>query len=250
MAAKQLARLIGALSFLGTVAVLAVLLATIVTLKLLGEGRLSRWSGAVSGWLFGGRGLTRKLALVAGLLLFLYATALVGASAASREWALSPGEEKNFCEIDCHLAYSVVGVEKVQAIGAGSTQKTANGIFFVVSLRTRFDEHTISPNRGDSPLTPSPRTITLADSQGREYPVSPEAQRSLDASLAGRSTSLTTALRPGESYITKLVFDLPPSVSGLTLLVAGSTAPQWLVVILIGDEGSILHKKCDLRLNN
>src|ERR1700732_61577 len=228
MAAKQLAGLIGALSFLGTVAVLAVLVATIVILKLMGEYRLSRWSGAVSGWLFGGRGLTRKLALVAGLLLFLYATALVGASAASREWALSPGEEKYFCEIDCHLAYSVVGVEKVQAIGAGSTQKTANGIFFVVSLRTRFDEHTSSPNRGDSPLTPSPRRVTLVDSQGREYPVSPEAQQSLDASVAGRSTSLTTPLRPGESYITQLAFDLPAAVSGLKLLVASATAPPWL----------------------
>jgi hypothetical protein len=250
MAAKQLAGLIGALSFLGTVAVLAILLATMVTLKLLGEDRLSRWSGAVSGWLFGGRGLTRKLAQVAGLLLLLYATALVGASAASREWALSPGEEKYFCEIDCHLAYSVVGVEKVQTIGAGSTQKTAKGTFFVISLRTRFDEHTISPNRGDSPLAPSPRTVTLVDSQGREYPVSPEAQQSLDASLAGRSTSLTTPLRPGESYITKLVFDLPPSVSGRKLLVASPTAPQWLAHILIGDEGSILHKKVYLRLNS
>lgn len=250
MAAKQLAGLIGALSFLATVAVLAVLVTTIVILKLLGEDRLSRWSGAVSGWLFGGVGLTRKLALLAGLLLFLYATALVGASAASHELALSPGEEKYFCEIDCHLAYSVVGVEKVQTIGAGSTQKTANGTFLVVRLRTRFDEHTISPNRGYSPLTPSPRMVTLLDSQGRAYTVSPHAQQSLDASLAARSTSLTTPLRPGESYITQLVFDLPPAVSGLKLLVASPTAPEWLGHILIGDESSILHKKVYLRLNS
>jgi hypothetical protein len=250
MAAKQLAGLIGALSFLGTVAVLAVVLATIVILKFLGEDRLSHWSGAVSGWLFGGVGLTRKLALLAGSLLFLYATALVGASAASHEWALSPGEEKYFCEIDCHLAYSVSGIEKVQTIGAGSTQKTANGTFLVVGLRTRFDEHTISPNRGDSPLTPSPRVVILVDSHGREYPVSAEAQQLLDASLAGRSTSLTTPLRPGESYITQLVFDLPPAVSGLKLLVASPTAPEWLGHILIGDEGSILHKKVYLRLNS
>jgi hypothetical protein len=250
MATKQLAGLIGALSFLGTVAVLAVFVTTIVILKLLGEDRLSRWSGAVSGWLFDGRGLTRKLALVAGLLLFLYATALVGVSAASREWALSPGEEKYFCEIDCHLAYSVAGVNKVQTIGAGSTQKTTNGTFLVVSLRTRFDEQTISPNRGDSPLTPTPRMVTLVDSQGHEYPVSPPAQQSLDASLAGRSTSLTTPLHPGESYITQLAFDLPRAVSGLKLLVTSPTAPEWLGHILIGDESSILHKKVYLRLNS
>jgi hypothetical protein len=250
MAAKQLAGLIGALSFLGTVAVLAVLVTTIVILKLLGEDRLSHWSGAVSGWLFGGVGLTRKLVLLAGLLLFSYATALVGASAASHEWALSPGEEKYFCEIDCHLAYSVVKVEKVQTIGAGSTQKTANGTFLVVSLRTRFDERTISPNRGDSPLTPSRRMVTLVDSQGRAYTVSPQAQQSLDASLAGRYTSLTAPLRPGESYVTQLVFDLPQAVSGLKLLVASPTEPEWLGHILIGDESSVLHKKVYLRLNS
>src|ERR1700733_12854534 len=163
MEAKQLANAIGALSFLASSAVLAASVVSIIILKLLGEQRLSRWGGAVSEWLFGGRGLARKLAVAATLLILVYGMALVGASAASREWALSPGEEKYFCEIDCHLAYSVVGIEKVQTIGAGSTQKTANGTFFVVSLRTRFDEHTISPNRGDSPLTPSPRTITLAD---------------------------------------------------------------------------------------
>src|SRR5580704_18432594 len=165
MEAKQLANAIGALSFLASFAVLAASVVSIVILKLLGEERLSRWGGAVSGWLFGGRGLARKLALAAALLVVIYAMALLGVSAASREWALSPGEEKYFCEIDCHLAYSVAGVNKVQTIGAGSTQKTTNGTFLVVSLRTRFDEQTISPNRGDSPLTPTPRMVTLVDSQ-------------------------------------------------------------------------------------
>src|ERR1700734_526346 len=172
MEAKQLANAIGALTFLGTFAVLAASVVSIVTLKLLGEERLSRWGSAVSGWFFGGRGLTRKLAIAATLLILVYGMALLGASAASREWALSPGEEKYFCEIDCHLAYSVAGVQKVQTVGSGSNQKSAKGLFFVVNLRTRFDEHTISSHRGDSPLTPSPREVTLVDGQGREYSVS------------------------------------------------------------------------------
>jgi hypothetical protein len=250
MAAKQLVAVIGALSFLGTVAVLGVLIAAIVIIKLFGDDRLSRWSGAVSGWLFGGAGLTRKLAVVAGLLLFLYTTALVTASASSHEWVLSRGAEKYFCEIDCHLAYSVVGFQELQTIGTGSAQKSAQGTFFIVSIRTRFDERTISPNRGDSPLAPSPRVITLIDDQGHEYSVSRDAQQSLEAERDGRWTPLTTPLRPGECYITQLVFDLPPAVSGLKLLVASPTQPEWLSRFLIGDEGSILHKKVYLRLNS
>ncbi len=70
MAVKQLVAVIGVLSFLGTVAVLGILIAAIVIIKLFGDHRLSRWSGAVSGWLFGGRGLTRKLAVVAGYCFF------------------------------------------------------------------------------------------------------------------------------------------------------------------------------------
>jgi hypothetical protein len=250
MEAKQLASAIGALTFLGTFAVLAASVVFIVILKLLGEERLSRWGGAVSGWLFGGRGLARKLAVAATLLILVYGMALLGASAASREWALSPGEEKYFCEIDCHLAYSVAGVQKVQTVGSGSNQKSANGTFFIVSLRTRFDEHTISSHRGDSPLTPSPREVTLIDGQGREYFVSRDAQQTLEDSLGAGWNPLTKALRPGESYVTSLVFDLPSGVSGLKLLVASPTNPGWIGRVLIGDESSILHKKVYLRLDS
>jgi hypothetical protein len=250
MEAKQLAAVIEILSFLATIAVLAAVVGVTVFLNFLGEERLSRWSRAVSGWLFGGRGLTRKLGAVAALLFVLYATVLIGASAASREWTLSPGEEKYFCEIDCHLAYSIAGTEKVQTVGAGSDRKAANGTFLIVKLRTRFDQHTISPRRGDSPLTPSPRAVTLVDGRGHEYPVSRDAQQALEASLAGRWTPLTNALRPGESYVTPLVFELPAGASGLKLLIASPTQPKWLGRVLIGDEGSILHKKVYLRLQS
>jgi hypothetical protein len=250
MGAKQLANAIGALTFLGTFAVLAASLVSILILKLLGEQRLSRWGGAVSGWLFGGRGLARKLTIAATLLIMAYGMLLLGASAASREWALSPGEEKYFCEIDCHLAYSVAGVRKVQTVGSDSNQKSAKGTLFIVSLRTRFDEHTISSHRGDSPLTPSPREVTLIDSQGHEYSVSQDAQRTLDTLPGARQTPLTTPLRPGESYITSLVFEIPSGVSGLKLLVASPTNPGWIGRVLIGDESSVLHKKVYLRLNS
>jgi hypothetical protein len=45
MEAKQLAAVMGILSFLGTVALLAAVVGAFVLLKFLGEERLSRWSG-------------------------------------------------------------------------------------------------------------------------------------------------------------------------------------------------------------
>ena len=92
---------------------------------------------------------------------------LLTASATSHEWSLAPGEEKYFCEIDCHLAYSVAGVEQMKTIAGGETKQTAAGTLYLVTVRTRFDEHTISPHRGDGPLFPSPREVKLVDDQGR-----------------------------------------------------------------------------------
>jgi len=251
MEAKQLMAILGMLAFLGTFALLAASAVAIVSLKLVGEERLTRGTATASAWLFGGWGLTRKLLLAAVLVIVGYATVLLSASAASHEWALGSGEEKYFCEIDCHIAYSVASVEKMDSIGtAPSPIASSAGKFYIVNVRTRFDEHTISPHRGDSPLEPSPRVITLVDEKGREYSVSQHGQEALEASLGGRWTPLDTPLRPGESYVTPLVFDLPPDARGLKLLIASPTQPSWLGRILIGDEGSILHKKVYLRLES
>jgi hypothetical protein len=248
MAAKQMVAILGALAFMGTFVTLVATGAALVVVQILGEERIRRWSGTISGWLFGGRGLARKFLLVATILLVGYGATLMGASTASHQWELAPGQEKYFCEIDCHLAYSVVAVEKAKNVGTGASQKTAAGIFYIVNVRTRFDEKTISPHRGDSPLTPSPRQVTLVDDQGREYAISPEGQGAFQFSLANKWTPMTEPLRPGESYSTSLVFDLPVGVQGLNLLVASPTNPEWIGHLLIGDEGSILHKKVYLRL--
>jgi hypothetical protein len=247
MATKQLIAVFGALAFLGTFAVLATTLAAAVAAKVIGEERFSHWTAATSNWIFSGWGLARKLTL-AGLVLFAgYGIVLLTASATSREWSLAPGEEKYFCEIDCHLAYSVVGVEQMKTT-AGASQQVAGGTLYIVNVRTRFDEHTISANRGNGPLTPSPREVRLVDDQGREYALASEAQSTLENSLGSRWTPMTQPLRPGESYQTPLVFNIPAGASGLKLLITSPTEPSWLGRVLIGDEGSVLHKKVYLRL--
>jgi hypothetical protein len=76
-----------------------------------------------------------------------YLAVLLIFSLASTEQVLAHGEEKHFCEIDCHLAYSITGTRVSKTLGEGSTQVTANGLFHVVTIKTHFDEHTIGRNR-------------------------------------------------------------------------------------------------------
>jgi hypothetical protein len=173
-----------------------------------------------------------------------YLGVLLAFSLASGGRVLARGEEKHFCEIDCHLAYSVEGVRRAKALGAGSEQLTARGEFYVVTLKSRFDETTISPRRGDSPLRPNPRSATVYDAEGHAYEESREGRRAL-LSEGGGGTPIHTELRPGQSYTTELVFDLPTGVrSPLLLLNESSTETR----LIIGHENSPLHKKTEFKL--
>jgi hypothetical protein len=102
---------------------------------------------------------------------------------------------------------------------------------YAVTLRTRFDETTISSHRPkDLPLPPNPRQVRLVDGRGRQY------------DLAGsKPASLTTPLKPGDSYTTELDFAVPDDARHLRLLLV--SAPEWENLVLIGDENSWLHKK-------
>lgn len=249
MEGKQLTAVFGFLAFAGTFLTLVGVVAAIATIRLAGEERLSRVASGASAWLFGGRGLAQKLAVIALILIAGYSSTLLAASVVSRERILSSGEEKYFCEIDCHLAYSVVGVERTKTLPASPPSESA-GDFYIVSVRTRFDGHTISPHRGDAPLTPSPRALSIEDAQGRSFPISVSAQRALESSVGNRWIPLTTPLRPGESYVTQFVFDLPQGTRAPKLLIESPTSPSWIGRVVIGDEDSIFHKKVYLSLPN
>ncbi len=163
----------------------------------------------------------RRLGAPVGAGAFVYFALLVGFALGSREVTIAPGQEKYFCEIDCHLAYSVrANREDLQ-----SGQRQLH-----VTLRTRFDETTISQRRPkDAPLTPNPRQVLLIDSQGRSF---------TPAGTTG--TPLTRSLMPGEAYETELTFHLPADAAQLRLLI---TSPGWEEHLLIGDENSLGHKK-------
>jgi hypothetical protein len=205
----------------------AVLLVAISILVLFyGAARRSKFFAVI--------GAVAAFSVVAG-----YALLLCGVSLASSERNLPPGGRKYFCEIDCHLAYSIVSARTAAVIGAEMHQTSAHGQFVIVRLRTWFDEHSISPHRGNSPLAPDPRQVVLVDEKGSTFARSREGETALFR-LGSSSTPLTEALRPGESYTTNLVFDVPKDTRSLRLWIAEDDPESRLV---IGHENSFFHKK-------
>lgn len=186
------------------------------------------------------RELVPPILSLAGGLLLIYAGALLGSSALSREVVLQHGERKYFCEIDCHLAYSVEKVETTPEIGNLPHAVHAAGIFYVVAVKVWFDPSTISPRRPlDVPLSPNPRMVYVQESAGGRYAPSAPALEAL-ISLGRSSTPLSASLKPGESYISYLVFDLPKDARNPRLFLGNAIDMEYL---LIGHEMSPWHKR-------
>jgi hypothetical protein len=162
--------------------------------------------------------------IVAGV----YLGAMLVLSLSSHEKLLALGQEKHFCELDCHLAYSIVATRTAKQLD-GSNQITAQGQFTIVTIKTRFDEKTISAGRGNGWLYPNSRGLTLIDEGGNRY-----------APASQTGTPLTAPLRPGESYTTDVAFDLPAKAKPTALLV---NEGGWDTHFVIGHENSPLHKK-------
>ena len=195
---------VSVLGFLATAGALALSILAIVVAYFVRKPRIARFlvKGAAAG-------------------VMVYGGLLLAFSWASHDHVLTPGQEKYFCEIDCHLAYSVLSV-KTELTGPAKT--------YSVTLRTRFDETTISPHRPkDAPLTPNPRTVALLDAHGSRWPPT-----------ASSGILLTTPLKPGDMYLTELQFQAPADATGLRLLITSNAWPEHL---LIGDEQSPFHGK-------
>ena len=216
------------MAFLGTLALLG-LLALILAFAVWTR---KKWIG-IGAVAFG-------LALVSG-----YALVLLGVSLTSHEKVLAPGERKYFCEIDCHIAYSITGVEESSTLGDELHPTAAAGRFVIVHLKTWFDPSTISRHRGNGELSPGLRRVVLVDEQGHEFAPSATAQAALEK-LHGATTPMSQPLRPGESYVIDTVFDIPSDLHSPRLFIGDNVGfPD---TILIGHEDSYLHKKIYLAL--
>jgi len=209
---------LGTLPFLGSAALLIFLLLGILVLAFWRRQWL-RYS------------ITALAVLVVG-----YGALLLAFSLLSREQTLARRQEKYFCELDCHLAYSVQKVERTKQIG----DTVANGEFYIVTVRGRFDETTTAPWRPrDVALTPDPLNFALVDGQGDAVPPSPSGQAAWNT-FHGAPPNLFQPLRPGEAVEATFVFDAPPAMHSPRLLTTFAVFPTQ---VLIGDESSLFHKK-------
>jgi hypothetical protein len=185
------------------------------------------------------RRLALGIAAAASGAALLYGVLLFGLALTSRDRLLPAGGRKYFCEIDCHLAYSVAGVLRSRTVGAPPSAVMANGRFIAVRVRTWFDPETIASFRGNGPLTPNPREAWIVDAAGRRYRPSPAATKAFENTQAG-CAPFTRILRPDESYETALVFDLPEEARGARLFVGD---PPGVENLLLGHENGAFHGK-------
>jgi len=223
----NLAAPIGALAFLGTG-----LLMLVAVMALAGSLVARKFRFA-------------KFILVALLVITgVYMGAMLAFSLSGPEKALARGEEKHFCEIDCHLAYSIANVRQTRTLGTAASQSTAQGVYTIVTIKTRFDETTIASFRGNGLLYPNSRVLTLTDERGNKYAPANVALPAPDATQV-RSTPLTAPLRPGESYTTEIVFDLPADTKSATLLIDEG---EFVTHFIIGHENSFWHGKISFQL--
>jgi len=162
-----------------------------------------------------------KISAGAGLLIgFLYAAGLLALALRSEEKTLALRDRKYFCEVDCHLAYSVEDVRVAPA---------ASGNHWLVTIRAWFDRNTISAFRGDAPLGPNPRIAWVLDERGTRYAIPPAALAPVEVSL-----------RPGEAVETHLSVTLPAAVRRPRLFVGD---PPGLDSLVPGHENSPGHAK-------
>lgn len=212
-------------------------------LALLGTGGLLvlLGAGAVIAGVNGRATLARQLAVGAGMLGSGYAAALLLASLTSHQQVLAVGTPKYFCEMDCHVTNSVVGVTRSGTIG--STR--AAGTFYLVTVRTWFDPATTSPSRPkDAVVYPNPRMIRLVDPTGREFAPS-EAGMAALAQSGSAGTPISEPLLPDASYTTTFAFDLPAQPVEPRLWITNN---EGITRLLIGAERSPFHSKVLLAL--
>jgi hypothetical protein len=217
----NLAAPIGVLLCLGTAFLLLFLVFLLVFSLVTKRGSLAKFSG---------------LAVV--ITAAVYLSVLLIFSWASNEKILARGQEKHFCEIDCHLAYSILDSQTTKTLGTAPNELTATGLFRVITIKTRFDENTISPTRGNALLHPNARALVVLDANGKQYFPSADGESVLQK-LNQAGTAFTTPLRPGENYQTTVVFDLPADIQSPTLLIREGEPETHFV---IGHENSPLHK--------
>lgn len=181
--------------------------------------------------------------VVAGVVLLgviAYFVLLFVASFRSQEKFLALNEPKQFCGfyLDCHMHVAVTNVSKTKTIAGPAGDRSAKGIFYVVSVKVFNDARraTIGLLQPDAFVT---------DLTGARYSRVTEAEQF----LPGAEVAFDQRIDPEKSFTKRLVFDFPSETANPTLEVdEGYRIDRWLELFLVGDDDSLLHKKTKFRL--
>lgn len=208
----MLVNVIGTLLFLATA--LGVLAALIYALSALVRGQRRR----------AGLTLIGTLAWLCVYLLLMVVVSLL-----TPQTVLPQSQERCFDE----MCFSVTSVMRESTVGAGTTQATAQGIYYVLSIQLR-NASLRTPQKPDHPA------FYLVDQQGHRYLPAASAQLAL-----GQQPTWDQRLQPGERQTRTVIFDMPPQTQRPRLGMTEGTGPG---PFIIGDEQSLLHPQTQIQL--
>ncbi len=151
------------------------------------------------------RHVAASAAAAVGGWVILYAAAVLLGPVLTPRRSLAPGDALVFCGFDCHLHIAVVGV------------KSDTGL--TVTLRVWSDARR-------EPEYPSHLRVRARDAAGKEY-----------AALGG---ALQDPLNAGDSYTTRLRFDVPAGAGPLRLV---ATWGDWQDYVIPGPENAMVQRR-------
>lgn len=192
----------------------------------------------------GRRERVKPILSLSGAIIGVYWVSLLAVSLASREQVLGKNEPKPFCGfyLDCHISIAVTDVVHTGTLGDPAHPITANGVFYVVTVRYGSDAIRAR-------LTPDDPRAYLVDARGRRFDRSPAGEQALATQL-GQAVPVRKELAPGEFYTTALVFDVAEDAADPRMVATPGFWPErFLELFLIGDEDSLLHRKRVFRLS-
>lgn len=114
---------------------------------------------------------------------------------------------------DGDLAFTVTNVTTASSLGNSFTQKNAQGMFYVVTLKIE--------NKGNKTATFDSSMAKVTDDQGREFERSVEGQTA-KGMAQGNVDLFLQQIQPSLSATGDLVFDLPADIKNPTLVAKGS----------------------------
>lgn len=113
---------------------------------------------------------------------------------------------------DGDLAFTVNSVDTAQSVGNSFTQKTAQGMYYILSVKIQ--------NNGKNTQTINASDFSVVDSQGRKYDYSTDGQTAMEET-DGSTSFFLQQIQPSLSVTGKIVFDVPANATGLKLMAQG-----------------------------